>query len=229
MTKPEELQVTKFDPDSYHVRQDLGDDWYDAKELEHIQGRVRLHAVPLSVLIEDPSNVRLHPENNLEGIRGSYAKYKQRVLLVVNVRTMIVEKGNGSLRSLREGGFSFAAVLFVNDDPATATGFAIADNRTSEQAVWDLPALFSQLSTLAEADYEVPGIEPEFLNELKVLVDGADFAPLPDVSDEDGETRTENGSIKIKLKPDCVIEASKLIREYLATFPEWEAEIQQAG
>ena len=166
-----------FDTDTYHVRDDLGDAWEGHPELNHIQPRIRLHAVPIGVLIEDPANVRLHPTVNLEGIRGSYAKYKQRVLLVVNARNMIVEKGNGSLRCLRAGGFGYAAVLWVDDDPATATGFSIADNRTAEQASWDLPALFDQLNALKEIDYEVPGIDAAFFDEIQTLVKGATFVP----------------------------------------------------
>ena len=166
-----------FDTNTYHVRDDLGDEWEGHPELDHIQPRIRLHAVPIGVLIEDPANVRLHPTVNLEGIRGSYAKYKQRVLLVVNARTMIVEKGNGSLRCLRAGGFGYAAVLWVDDDPATATGFSIADNRTAEQASWDLPALFDQLNALKEIDYEVPGIDAAFFDEIQTLVKGAEFVP----------------------------------------------------
>lgn len=168
--------AARFDPDSYHVSQSLGDEWESHPELDHIAARIRHLAVPIGVLIEDPSNVRLHPEDNLEGIRGSYAKYKQRVLLVVNQRTMVVEKGNGSLQSLRKAGFGFAAVLFVDDDPTTATGFAIADNRTAEQATWDLPALFDQLSALKEIDYDVPGVDQAFFDEIQAVVKGADFA-----------------------------------------------------
>lgn len=166
--------------ETYHVSQDLGEDWLDHEALGHIQRRIRHLAFPIAHLVEDPTNVRMHPEENLEGIRGSYAKYKQRVLLVVNTRTMIVEKGNGSLRSLKRGGYEYAAVLLVDDDPATATGFAIADNRTAETAGWDLPGLFKQLDSLKAVDHEVPGIEPAFFDELKTLVGGAGFTPPAD-------------------------------------------------
>ena len=168
--------VVTVDPSKYHVLQDLGTSWKEHPDLAHIQERIRMHAVPVGALIEDPSNVRVHPDENLEGIRGSFAKYQQRVLLVVNSRTMIVEKGNGSLRTLRAAGFKYAAVLFVDDDPATATGFAIADNRTAEQATWDLPALFKQLESLKEVGHDVPAIDDAFFEELKTLVGDAGFA-----------------------------------------------------
>ena len=168
--------VVTVDPSKYHVLQDLGNSWEEHPDLAHIQERIRMHAVPVGALIEDPSNVRVHPDENLEGIRGSFAKYQQRVLLVVNSRTMIVEKGNGSLRTLRAAGFKYAAVLFVDDDPATATGFAIADNRTAEQATWDLPALFKQLESLKEVGHDVPAIDDAFFEELKTLVGDAGFA-----------------------------------------------------
>ncbi len=194
-----------INPDSYHVSQDLGEGWFEHEKVDHISPKIRHLAVPCDALIEDPSNVRLHGEQNLEGIRGSYAKYKQRVLLVVNQRTMIVEKGNGSLRTLRAGGFVFAAVLFVDDDPATATGFAIADNRTAETATWDLKGLFDQLTSLKEIGYEVPGIEDAFFDELGSLVGASvpDFGPAGE--DEQGAL----DEVQPKICPHCGQDTNK--------------------
>lgn len=175
----------QIDPETYHVEDDLGPGWLEHQDLAHISTKIRLLAYPIAELIEDPSNVRKHDDANLEGIRGAYAKYQQRVLLVVNVRTMVVEKGNGSLRTLRANGFKFAAVLFVDDDPATATGFAIADNRTAETATWDLPALLGQLKSLKEVDHEVPAIDQSFFDELVAIVGDADFTPGADEPGED--------------------------------------------
>ncbi|KKM82365.1 hypothetical protein LCGC14_1320380, partial [marine sediment metagenome] len=176
-----------INPDTYHVKSELGRAWLKHDDLAHISLKIRHLAYPVADLIEDPSNVRKHDDTNLEGIRGAYAKYKQRVLLVVNVRTMVVEKGNGSLRTLRLGGFKFAAVLFVNDDPATATGFAIADNRTAETATWDLPALLGQLNSLKEVGHEVPAIDEAFFDELVSIVGDAGFTPGGDEPGEDTE------------------------------------------
>ncbi|KKK68651.1 hypothetical protein LCGC14_2941930, partial [marine sediment metagenome] len=58
-----------------------------------------------------------------------------------------------------------------------ATGFAIADNRTAEQATWDLPAVLDQLTKLKTINYEVPGIDPAFFDEIQAVVKGAGFAP----------------------------------------------------
>ena len=47
-----------------------------------------------------------------------------------------VEKGNGTLRAAKQLGWSHVAVLWVEDDPATAAGYGIADNRTGELSGW---------------------------------------------------------------------------------------------
>lgn len=192
----------RTNPDTYHVKNELGRGWAKHPDLAHISEKIRHLAYPVADLIEDPSNVRKHDDSNLEGIRGAYAKYKQRVLLVVNVRTMIIEKGNGSLRTLRLGGYKYAAVLFVDDDPATATGFAIADNRTAETATWDLPALLGQLNSLKEVGHDVPAIDEAFFDELVAIVGDAGFTPGEDESGED--TEPDAPPVKPKSEPGTI-------------------------
>ncbi len=189
---------------AYHVSQDLGDEWADHQDLAHIEGgeKVRALAIPIGVLIKDPDNVRKHPQENMDGVRGSLAKYNQRQVICVNKRNMIVEAGNARLQAGASMGWRFVAVLFVDDDPLTQAGYAIADNRTAEMAEWDLPALFGQLKSLKEADVEVPGISEEFFEELKVLTDNQDFQPPegqggedPGASDPPKEPVSKEGEI----------------------------------
>jgi hypothetical protein len=40
-------------------------------------------------------------------------------------------------KAARDLGWSHLAVVFTDDDPVTAAGFSIADNRTAELAEWD--------------------------------------------------------------------------------------------
>src|SRR5260370_3450295 len=112
-----------------------------APDLSHIAEPLRPLAVPCADLLLDPATARKHPEPSVEGIKGSLRVYNQRKPVVVNRRTGTIEAGNGTLQAALALGWSHLAVVYVDDDPMTAAGFSIADNRTAELAEWDLEAL----------------------------------------------------------------------------------------
>jgi ParB-like chromosome segregation protein Spo0J len=93
--------------------------------------------VPCDSLTLDPANARRHGELNLEAIKGSLATYGQRKPIVARQEARTVIAGNGSLEAARALGWTHLAVVFTDDDPITAVGFAIADNRSAELAEWD--------------------------------------------------------------------------------------------
>jgi DNA modification methylase len=120
--------------------------------LSTIAEALRPLAVPCADLIPDPANARRHPDENVDAIKGSLRVYGQRKPLVVNRRTGIIEAGNGTLEAARALGWKHVAAVYVDDDPLTATGFAIADNRTAELAEWDREALDKLLQDLKTDD-----------------------------------------------------------------------------
>ena len=71
---------------------------------------------------------------------------------MVNRRTGTIEAGNGTLQAALALCWSHLAVVYVDDDPTTAAGFSIADNRTAELAEWDREALDKLLSELKTND-----------------------------------------------------------------------------
>jgi DNA modification methylase len=107
-------------------------------------------AVAVNSVKPDPANVRLHDERNIVTIKSSLQRYGQRKPIVVNRRTGLVEAGSGTLDAARALGWSHVAVVFVDDDPTTATGYAIADNRTAELAEWNDAALAQVLQSLKQ-------------------------------------------------------------------------------
>lgn len=136
--------------------------------LSHITPDLRPLAVPLDGLQPDPANARTHGTEDLSALSGSLRQYGQRSPLVVNRESSIVLKGNGTLAAARGLGWTHLAVVWVEDDPHTAAGYAIADNRTAELAGWDTDRL---KTLLAELDSETLSAE------LAGLFDGlADLA-----------------------------------------------------
>ena len=146
-----------------------------AEVVANIVEQLRPLAVPIAELVPDPTNARTHDERNLDAIRGSLAAYGQRKPVVVNRRTGVVEAGNGTLRAALALGWTHVAAVFVDDDPLTATGFAIADNRTAELAGWDEAVLQKLLA-------EVEGPNPELTRMLDDLA--ASFQAELDTGDE---------------------------------------------
>lgn len=63
--------------------------------LSHIELPFRPLAIPIDSLNLDPANARLHDEKNLAAIKGSLARFGQRLPLVVQQQGMIVRAGNG--------------------------------------------------------------------------------------------------------------------------------------
>jgi ParB-like chromosome segregation protein Spo0J len=121
-------------------------------DLGHIAEPLRPLAVPCDRLALDPANARRHPEANLEALKGSLAAYGQRKPLVARKDTGVVIAGNGTLEAARALGWTHIAVVFTDDDPVTAAGFAIADNRTAELAEWDAAALDKLLPEIQADD-----------------------------------------------------------------------------
>jgi len=134
----------------------------DSPELSHIVPDLRRLAVAIDSVIPDPANVRMHPERNLRAVSASLRRFQQRKPIVVNKTNGVIEAGNGTVECALSLGWKWVAAVMVEDDPATATGFAIADNRTAEMAHWDYAGLARMLS---DAVGDIPNDELGFTDE----------------------------------------------------------------
>ncbi len=133
----------------------------------HIHPELRHLATPLDSLTPDPINARLHDSRNIESIARSLQHYGQRTPIVVRREGRIILKGNGTAEAARSLGWTQIAAVFVDDDDATAAGYAIADNRTAELATWDVDQLDRTLSEfdLSAVDVGFSGEDLEALRE----------------------------------------------------------------
>jgi len=115
----------------------------------------------------DPSNVRKHDEKNIDAIAASLKRFGQQKPIVVD-QNNIVRAGNGTLAAAKKLGWDRIGVVVSDLEPAELTAYAIADNRTSELAEWDMDGLTDQLKSLddelrsvAYDDFELPEVIPE--------------------------------------------------------------------
>ena len=131
-------------------------------DLSYIAEALRPLAVPLDSLHEDPANARIG--HDVDRIAASLRQYGQRKPIVANrLQNGKIEAGNGTYRGAKKLGWTHIAVVFVDDDPATAAAFGIADNRVAEFSRWDEEVLREITSTTGDL---FTGFEPAELDEL---------------------------------------------------------------
>lgn len=148
-------------------------------DLSYIAEQLQPLAVPVAELVSDPANARKHGKKNLDAIKASLRVYGQRKPVIVNKRTGHVEAGNGTLEAAKDLQWSHLAAVYVDDDPTTAAGFSISDNRSAELAEWDKDALDALLRTVQTDDMELAKMLAE-LAELEKIVPTKDNQPAPD-------------------------------------------------
>jgi DNA modification methylase len=144
-------------------------------DLSYIAESLRPLAVPMDSLHEDPANARVG--HDVARIAASLKAYGQRKPIVANrLQDGKIEAGNGTYRAARQLGWTHLAVVFVDDDPATAAAFGIADNRVGEFSRWDEDVLREIASTVKNL---FTGFEAAELDDLV----GVSTATTPAVSD----------------------------------------------
>jgi hypothetical protein len=116
--------------------------------------KAQIELVPIDSVTLDPANVRLHPSDDIEVIKGSLAKFGQQKPIVVGENNVVIA-GNGLLQAARELGWKEIAIVRTALRGVDATAFAIADNRTAERSEWDYEGLSSILKQLQVENYDL--------------------------------------------------------------------------
>lgn len=169
-------------------------------DLSYIAESLRPLAVPIGDLVLDPANARKHGKKNLDAIKASLRVYGQRHPVIVNKRTGHVEAGNGRLESARALGWSHIAVVYVDDDPTTAAGFAIADNRTAELAEWDTESLDALLRTVQVDDQDLAKMLTELAEQEKIV---------PNDDNSQAEPTYSPAGLEYRILIECTDEAQQ--------------------
>lgn len=174
-------------------------------DLFYITESLRPLAVPIESLHEDPANARIG--HDVQGIKASLQAYGQRKPIVVNrLQNGKIEAGNGTYHAAKELGWSHIAVVFVEDDPATAAGYGIADNRLGDLSSWDVDVLREITQTTGDL---FTGFTPADLDDL-VGVSTATAAPQATVADPGGDPdRAEELQAKWQVQPGQVYQLGK--------------------
>ena len=103
--------------------------------------------IPLTKLKQDPSNVRLHPKENIEAIKKSLTRFGQTKNIVALPNGVIVA-GNGTFIGAKELGWPSLAVVTI-DSEKEARAYGLADNQTALTSEWDWAGLGAMLKELS--------------------------------------------------------------------------------
>jgi hypothetical protein len=142
----------------------------------------------LDELVQDPANLRVHPEQNKKVIRGSVRRFGPARSIVIDQGGVIIA-GNETANACAAEGLT--EVLVVDPKPgqlvavrrsdwseSEKTGYGIADNKTSDGVVW-APEIGDALDSLKidGFDLECLGFSDDEL--AKLLADDSDGQSVP--------------------------------------------------
>ena len=112
---------------------------------------MKIETLPLSAVVPDPANVRLHDDRNLDAIRGSLARFGQQKPIVID-SAGVIRAGNGTYMAAKALGWETIDVVRTGLGGLDAAAFAIADNRTSDLSTFDDASLARLLQELRTED-----------------------------------------------------------------------------
>jgi hypothetical protein len=120
---------------------------------------LKIESRKLDELQPDPKNARKHDKKNLAAIAQSLQKFGQRKPIVIT-NDGIILAGTGTFEAAQKLNWETIQVTIAPSDwdEATATAYALADNRTSELAAWDVNILTEQLVELQTLDWDIKSL-----------------------------------------------------------------------
>lgn len=122
-------------------------------------------AVPVDSLTPLAGNPR---RGDVAAVARSLRRFGQRKPIVAR-RDGTVEAGNHTLLAARELGWESIAVVWMDDDEATAKAYALADNRTSALGAFDESDLAAMVGEVFAVDPDLladASFDGDYLNEL---------------------------------------------------------------
>ena len=116
--------------------------------------RVQVVYRPISELVPDPKNPRVHSTKQTRQIALSIETFGFIVPILIDADNKVIA-GHGRLAASAQLGFTKAPTICLEHlTAAQAKAFKIADNRLTENSVWDDRLLAEQLKALSIVDLD---------------------------------------------------------------------------
>lgn len=138
--------------------------------------RVRL---PLSSLVPNPRNSRIHPEAQLDHLAKSVKKFGQPKPILARRENAMIVAGHGILEACRRAGVTEVEVDLWNVDQQTADLFMVGDNQLPKLARDDAEKVRAILQGIGIVEAEALGFDQGALD--KMLKDSAAEVEVVDI------------------------------------------------
>jgi len=181
---------------------------------------------PVESVIPYARNPRLISETAISKVAGSIAEFGFRQPIVVDGEGVVIV-GHTRLYAAQRLGLETVPVLVAADlSPAQVKAYRIADNRTAQEAEWDLSLLSLEFEDLAAFDFDVSltGFEPAELMAYRSGAPGetdpyAEWEGMPDFDQPDAQSVWH---VSVHFKSDTDAEAFfKLIGQEKRRYTWW--------
>lgn len=125
--------------------------------VDMLEGFERLDIKEMNVddLMEDPDNVNMHSDQDLDATEASLNKFNQLETLIVDADTNTVIGGNGRLRIMKKNGWKKVMVWPVRGTPDQLKALGITLNKTPRNSEFDYEKLIVTLRELQDTDEEL--------------------------------------------------------------------------
>jgi DNA modification methylase len=150
--------------------------------VDRAQGHIQMAYVPISELKPDPNNPRKHSNKQIRQIALSIQTFGCVVPVLIDERKRIIA-GHGRVLACQQLGWTeVPSIALEHLSEAQVRAFAIADNRLTENSVWDDRLLAEQLKELSvldlDFDLEVTGFD---IGEIDLRIESLN----PDCEEDD--------------------------------------------
>jgi predicted RecB family endonuclease len=148
---------------------------------------------PLAVKLKDLKQTEHNPRvGDVDAIAKSYEAFGQRKPIVARSGSGEIIAGNHQYLAAKLLGWSEIAVVYVTDDDATATAYAIADNRIAQLGDWNVPELVGSLDSLSPDLLAATGFNEADIEDFAALLQEQAIAQPKPV------TQIEEDALKVK-------------------------------
>ena len=111
----------------------------------------QIETVKISDLVEDPTNAREHPDDNIKAIANSLKEFGQQTPIVIDQQSLVI-KGNGTVAAAKTLGWKEIRAVRTKLDETRAMAYSLVDNKSSDLAEWDDEQLSVNLEKINELD-----------------------------------------------------------------------------
>ena len=142
---------------------------------------MEIKELPLDEIRPYPGNPRKISKKAIDKVAASLREFGPRQPIVVD-KKMVVVVGHARLAAAKKIGLKTFPVHVADLTAAKAKAYRLADNRSNEEARWDLDLLTVELEGLAGLDFDLSltGFDPgELERAMKGEISGAADAPAP--------------------------------------------------